>query len=102
PYELWFFYGTMDRADFAVINPKAANGAKHKDQVYAVVTIINDIVVRGALNPLDSGNFPYNAIPWLRRPGHWAGIGIAEQVVVPQRITNAATRALLNNAGISA
>jgi hypothetical protein len=39
---------------------------------------------------------------WSRRAGHWAGVGVAEQMFTPQRMCNASTRALLNNAGLSA
>jgi hypothetical protein len=41
-------------------------------------------------------------VPWQRRSGQWAGMGVAEQLRTVQRIVNAATRALLNNAGKSA
>ena len=63
--------------------------------------MINDIVVRGSLNPLDSGRLPYHSVPWTRRPGSWVGVGISEQLEVPQRMVNAATRAMLNNGGVS-
>lgn len=102
-YEMWHFHGTLDRKSFACINPKAAEDIPQtQDLVYAIVTMVDDIVIRGSINPLESGELPYHSVPWQRRNGFWAGIGVAEQIFVPQRITNAATRALLNNAGISA
>jgi len=103
-YQMWHFHGTLKRSDFACLNSKAAEDIPvDQDLVYAVVTMIDDVVIRGAINPLtNSGELPYHSIPWQRRDGFWAGIGVAEQIFVPQRITNAATRALLNNAGISA
>ena len=102
-YEMWHFHGTLKRSEFSVINPNAAKDLPpEQDLVYAVVTMIDDIVIRGSINPLDSGELPYHSVPWQRRSGFWAGIGVGEQIFVPQRITNAATRALLNNAGISA
>lgn len=102
-YEMWHFHGHISRKDMEVLNRDAVKDMpSDKDVVYAVITMIEDIVVRGTLNPLNSGELPYHSVPWQRRSGYWAGIGVAEQIVVPQRITNAATRALLNNAGISA
>jgi hypothetical protein len=71
-------------------------------EAHCIVTLINDSVVRAAMNPLDSGEFPYHSMPWQRRAGHWQGVGVAEQMRTPQRVTNAALRALLNNAGKSA
>ena len=102
-YELWHFHGSLKRSEFAVINPDACKDIPaDQDLVYAVVTMVDDVVIRGSINPLDSGEIPYHSIPWQRRNGYWAGIGVAEQIFVPQRITNASTRSLLNNAGVSA
>jgi hypothetical protein len=53
------------------------------------------------LHPLDSGAFPYRVMSWSRRPGHWAGEGVAEKMSMPQRAVNAATRAMFNNAGVA-
>lgn len=103
-YEVWYFYGALTREEMATLDVAAGNprSADDKDQVYAIVTMINDRVVRATINPLDSGSFPYHSVPWQRRAGHWAGLGVAEQLKMPQRAVNAATRALLNNAGKSA
>ena len=101
-YEVWYYHGSMKKSDFMNINPKAAEEKPKDDHVYVIVTFVNGVVIRGAINPLDSGELPYLAVPWSRRPGFWAGVGVAERIFVPQRITNGATRALLNNGGISA
>lgn len=105
-FEVWYFYGTLTREEIAAID--AASGKSSAldpddtSEVHAIVTLINESVVRAVLNPLDSGLFPYSSFPWQRRKGHWAGVGVAEQMKTPQRVTNAALRALLNNAGKSA
>jgi len=102
-YELWYFTGTISREDFAILNQSSAKDLpREQDDVYAVVTMVNDIVIKATMNPLDSGEIPYHNFPWQTRAGYWAGVGVAEQIQIPQRIVNAATRALLNNAGISA
>ncbi len=103
-YEIWFFHGVLSRDDYWCICHAAGcprpDGAR--EQVFAIVTMINDRVVKAAFNPLDSGALPYHAVPWRRRPGQWAGIGVAEQVSPAQRITNGSMRAMLNNAAKSA
>jgi hypothetical protein len=33
------------------------------------------------MNPLDSGELPYHSVPWQRRAGHWAGVGVGGGVV---------------------
>lgn len=105
-YEVWYFYGALKREEMAALNEAAgqpsADDGDDRDQVYAIVTLINDRAVRATINPLDSGSFPYHSVPWQRRAGHWAGMGVAEQLRTPQRMVNAATRATLNNAGKSA
>src|SRR6185295_15065825 len=52
--------------------------------------------------PLDSGEFPYDFMPWKRRAGSPWGSGVARQGRTAQRITTAAVRNMMDNAGISA
>jgi hypothetical protein len=106
-YTVWYFYGQLTRDEVQAIDqaagkPAADDGEDNPDDMHVIVTLINDSVVRAAINPLDSGAFPYHSMPWQRRAQHWAGVGVAEQMRTPQKVTNAALRALLNNAGKSA
>lgn len=103
-YEVWYFYGTLTKEEMRAIDQAARNDKPFdgEDEAHAIVTLINDSVVRATINPLDSGSFPYHSMPWQRRAQHWAGVGVAEQMRAAQRVTNAALRALLNNAGKSA
>jgi hypothetical protein len=103
-YQVWQYTGEMTRAD--MIELGALGAEELPDEVVycnAIVTLVNDTVIRAQFNPLEkSGNFPYRTFPWSRRAGFWAGVGVAEQVSVPQRMVNAGTRAWMNNAGVSA
>lgn len=72
------------------------------DSVFVIGTMVNETMIRCVVNPLESGSFPYHVVNWRRRAGHWAGVGVGEQCRLPQRMVNAATRAMLNNAGQSA
>ncbi len=100
-FTVWYFYGTLTREEMAAIDAvvKVKGFDKGSEEVYAIVTLINDSVVRATINPLDSGSFPYHSMVWQERDGHWAGVGVPEQMKMPQRMVNAANRALLNNAG---
>lgn len=107
-YEVWYFYGQLTRDELAQIS-EAGDKPITKDDVavdqkmvHVIATLIGDKLVRAVINPLDSGAFPYHNMIWQRRAGHWAGIGVAEQIRMPQRTVNAAIRAMLNNAGKSA
>lgn len=101
-YEVWYMYGVLERADIDACIEEGAQNISAKESMFAIVTLINDIVVRVTTNPLESGEFCYHAIPWSRRVGHWAGVGVGEQVRMPQRMVTAATRAMLVNASKSA
>lgn len=103
-FEVWYFYGLLTREEMEAIDHAAGKTIQldSPDECHVIVTLINDSVVRAAINPLDSGGFPYHSMPWQRRAGSWAGVGVAEQMKTPQKVTNAALRALLNNAGKSA
>jgi hypothetical protein len=102
-FEIWYFYGRLEREDL-----KAAGTVGLEDlpdeisQADAIITLVNDTVIRATLNPLGSGDFPYRVLPWSRRDGMWAGRGVGEQVAVAQRIVNAGTRRMLENAGKAA
>lgn len=67
----------------------------------ALVTMVNDRVIKAAIDPLDSGEFIYDVITWQRKGNSWAGTGVARQVRTPQLMITAATRTMLNNAGLS-
>lgn len=102
-YNIWYFTGTISRDDLSLLNSVAAKELPDEvTDISAVVTIVNDSVIRATLNPLEGGNFGYNALPWSPRSGSWAGVGVAEQISTPQRIVNNASRAVFNNAGVSA
>lgn len=103
PYKIWYFTGTISRKDMVLMNAIGAQDLPDEVvEVNAIVTMVNDAVIRATINPLESGGFPYRLHPWSKRDGSWAGVGVGEQISMPQRTVNAATRALLNNAGITA
>lgn len=97
-YEIWYGHMFVDAEDLEVanINVKKGEGA------FAMITLVNDRVIKAVLQPLEGGEFPYDMMPWQRRPNMPWGIGIAEQIRTPQRMLNAACRNLMDNAGLSA
>ena len=106
-FEGWYFYGVLTADDLAAINPEIAKahfeGRKPKpdEEVPVIATLIGDTLVHATINPLASGAFPYHAVPYIYREGSWAGESLPERLDVPERILVAATRAMMNNAGIS-
>lgn len=101
-YEIWYYYGTLTRDDMEIAGAIGIEDVPDdQEEVHAIVSMVNDTIIKAIINPLDSGKFPYRVMTWSRRPGHWAGVGVGEQLSMPQRMCNASTRALLNNAGLS-
>jgi hypothetical protein len=102
-YEIWYYHGVLTPKDMAVLEAVGVDDIpKDQEAVYAIVSMINDTIIKAVINPLDSGSLPYKTMQWSRRPGSWAGVGVIEQIQMPQKMVNASTRALLNNAGLSA
>lgn len=98
-YQVWYYYGTVSREDML-----AAGCQCEKDIEYvpAMLTIINSCVVKAILNPLDTGEFPYDIFAWRKKEGMPWGDGISRQGREAQRIVVAAIRAMLVNAGRAA
>lgn len=96
-YEIWYYTGFISPEDLEAAGCPCKDDA---ESIPAIVVMINDMVVKAVINPLDSGAFPYDVMPWQERDGHWAGIGVARQIRTPQRMLNAAVRNLLDNAGL--
>jgi hypothetical protein len=99
-FEVWYYYGEMSREE---LEPAYASGElpEGQDRFYVLATMVNDSVIKAVLNPMKSGMFPYQVMTWSRRANSWTGVGVAEQADMPQVTLNAATRSLLNNAGLS-
>ena len=101
-FEIWYFYGCIKRSLLEVTETVGAKGIpEEQEDVDVIISMVNDTIIKVMINPLDSGAFPYRVMTWSRRPGHWAGVGIAEQISTPQRMVTAGTRAVLNNSGVS-
>jgi hypothetical protein len=107
PFEIWYYHGTiekeeMEAAGCVCVGEDTQDYSKYQEAIPALITMVNGRVIKAALNPLDTGDFPYDVMVWKKRKGHWAGIGISRQVRAPQRMINAATRNMLDNAGLTA
>jgi len=97
-FEIWYFHGLAGADDIRAAGCECDDG----DSIPVEVTMVNDRVIKIARAVLDSGEFPYDVFRWKRRKGHWAGEGVSRQVRTAQRIVNAATRNMMDNAGLAA
>lgn len=101
-FQIWYFTGALTRKDMEIAGADLEGVPEDAEDIYCIVTMVNDSVIRATVNPLDSGDLPYDAAPWQRRAGHWAGVGVGEQLRAPQRVLNGASRRMFDNAGKSA
>lgn len=100
-FEIWYYYGFLEKEDLEAAGVDLGEDADALITLPAIVTLVNDRAICIVLNPLDSGEFPYDIMPWQRRPGFWAGVGVPKQIQPAQRMITAANRNMLDNAGIS-
>lgn len=96
-FEIWYFHGSIKAEEM-----EAAGCVCEGNREYpAMITMVNNRVIRASLNPVSTGDFPYDVIPWKRRPGIPWGMGVGRQIRTPQRMVVGATRQLMNNLGLS-
>lgn len=100
-FEIWYYFGDVDINDLRTLDSNVKD-EDDREFVSATLVLVNDTIIKGHINPFDSGDFPYDVFPWQRVTGSVWGIGVARQGRVPQKMLLAATRALMDNMGLSA
>ena len=95
-YQIWYGYMILEKDDLEMMGQEI-----EADSMPAIVTLVNDTAIKASLNPLDSGEFPYDLMPWQRRQGMPWGVGVSRQIRTPQRMLNAGARNMMDNAGLS-
>jgi hypothetical protein len=106
-FEVWYYYGDMPVEDLKALGlPELDEQLSGLDaqltHVPAIATLVNDHIVKAVLNPLDTGDFPYDAFRWEVIGGQVWGRSVPRKMATAQRMLNAAARAMLENAGLSA
>lgn len=96
-YEIWYFHGDLDSEDLAACGCEVEEGTTHA----AVATMVNNRVIKGNINPLDTGEYPYDVMVMQARDGMPWGRGVARQIRTSQDIVKGAARNMLDNAGIA-
>lgn len=98
-FEMWVFHGNCDAEQLKELGVEFDS---EEDKLPAMAVLVNDRLVKVTLSAIDSGEFPYDVLAWQYRPGMPWGMGIARQMRTVQRILNGSTRAMMDNAGLSA
>ena len=98
-FQIWYFEGQVEWQDLN--DAGCIVDGEPGDVFHAVVTMVNDHVIKAALSHLDSEEFTYDVAVWQRKSGLWIGDGVGRQGRTAQRGLNAAVRNLMDNAGRS-
>lgn len=98
-FQLWEYWGEFTPEDMR------SAGVEIKDSsvetVSGCVIIVNKTVIKGFLNPIETGDIPYDFVQWeLVDDSPW-GYGIPFLMRPAQRVLNAAWRQLMDNSGLS-
>jgi len=119
-FEVWYFTGLIDVADLDLLDERFAKEMeiktdgdeieicgceeeeRGKDFQSVVAVLVNDTVIKGNLNPMQDGGFNYSVMCWQKSKGHWAGIGVARQMRVAQKMMLDMGRNLMDNMALSA
>lgn len=116
-FEVFYYYGDIPPETLIATGYKIAglNDAEDEaglaDQLSAalqlvtvpvVVCMVNERIVKVSMNPLETGEFPFDFFVWEQIEGQPWGRGIPNKMAVAQRGLNAAARAMMENAGMSA
>lgn len=98
-YEVWEYWGEIDREDAIAAGIKVSDDVL--ESIDACVVMVNNTVVKAFLSPLDSGELPYDFLPWEKEADKCRGVGVPRLMNSQQRVMNAAWRAMMDNAGMS-
>lgn len=104
-FELYYYYGDVDPdtlLEMGVPEGTIRPEDVALESVPAIVTMLNDRPIKAAVNPMETGEFPFDVFPWEVVEGQPWGRGVPRKMGVAQRMMTAATRAMLENAGLSA
>jgi len=101
-YEIWYGYVMLKISDLVELECECKVNGDPNKLIPAVVTLVNDRPIKAFLNPLDTGEFPYDFFTWQRRKDSPWGIGVCRQGRTGQDMINGACRTLMENAGLSA
>jgi hypothetical protein len=98
-YEVWEYHGDVNKEDMEMLD---CGCDLDEVTVSACVVFINDRPVKAQLNTLDTGDLPYDFYQWTKLADEPWGMGLPNEMFWPQRVIDAAWRAMMDNAGDSA
>ena len=98
-FECWEYWGEFEPEDLRSAGIDIDDG--QTELISGCVILVNETVIKGFLNPLETGDLPYDVMNWESDPTSPFGYGVPYLVRSPQRVMNAAWRQLMDDAALS-
>ena len=98
-YEVWEYHGPLTAEDLADCGC-AIEDADPLEQYTGIVWFCEGVVLKAALNPLDTGSLPFRVFTWQKDESNIFGYGLPYEVRDQQVSANSSFRAMLDNMGL--
>ncbi len=97
-YEVWEYHGPLTVEDLTDCGCEVEDDPLK--QYTGIVWFCEGVVLKAALNPLDSGALPFRVFTWQKDESNIFGYGLPYEVRDQQVSANSAFRAMLDNMGL--
>lgn len=99
-FDLWNYTGEVDVEDLKSLGVEVDEDME-LTKMSAVVVMCNNLVLKAIINPLETGDLPYDVFVWDTLDDTPWGVGVPYMARYAQRSLNAAWRQMQDNAGVS-
>jgi len=105
-FQVWTYTGEVELEDLIAAGVKGLPEKMTEDErtlmsASGVVVVINSTVVRAALNPLETGDLPFDFFQWESVADTVFGYGVPYLLRAQQRILNSAWRQMMDNSAMT-
>lgn len=97
PYKVWEYWGEFEPEDMRAAGVNVDDS--HVGLVSGCIIFVNKTVIKGFLNPLETGDVPYDFYAWEEDDESPWGFGVPYLCRPAQRVLTAAWRQLMDNSG---
>lgn len=100
-YEVVEYHGPVSKQDLLVCGCEGVDVENPLEEYEGTVWFCMGIVIKVALNHMDSDELPYDTLTWEKDDTCIFGFGVPYRMRDPQKVMNASWRMVLDNAGLS-
>lgn len=102
-YDVWHYTGEFDPQHLRDAGVELPEDDEEELRVVSgCVVMINNTIVKAYINPIETGELPYDFYPWEKVTDSPRGYSVPYLMRAPQKVINAAWRMMLDNAAVCA